>query len=191
MLQPQQWVANYGDYLFSIAVLKTNNQMVSEDLVQETFLSGIKAMGGFKGESSEKTWLTRILNNKIIDYYRKKDVLKNTDSYLIETEQPFYNHFFESDKKILGHWTASANPKDWGTDAEQALLNKEFNSILEDCMSKMPPKLAPVFIAKFIDDDGAEKICKDFNISSSNYWVILHRTKIIMRKCLETNWFNK
>ena len=32
----------------------------------------IKNKDSFKGNSSEKTWLTSILKNKIIDYYRKK-----------------------------------------------------------------------------------------------------------------------
>jgi RNA polymerase sigma-70 factor (TIGR02943 family) len=191
MLQPQQWVANYGDYLFSIAVLKTNNKEVAEDLVQDTFLSAIKAMNGFKGESNEKTWLTAILNNKIIDYYRKKDVLKNADSYLIETEQPFYGNFFESETGTWGHWVKAAQPQAWDKHADQALTNADFYKILELCMSKIPTKLTPIFLAKFIDEEDSEKICKDFDISSSNYWVIIHRTKMVMRKCLETNWFKK
>ncbi len=90
-LNPEIWLSNYGDYLFSVAMLKTNNREVAEDLIQESFLSAYKSRDLFRGDSSEKTWLISILNNKIIDYYRKKDVLKNTSEYLINTEQERYS----------------------------------------------------------------------------------------------------
>lgn len=191
MPDPKQWLQNYGDYLYSIALLKTNDTETAEDLVQDTFLSAIKAFSAFKGESSEKTWLTAILNNKIVDYYRKKDVLKNADNYLIETDQSFYGSFFEPDNGSDGHWTKTAGPEHWNISSDETLTRNDFYKILDYCIGKMPAKLAPVFIAKFIDEEGSEKICKDFNISSSNYWVIIHRSKILMRKCLETNWFKK
>ncbi len=126
MPDPKQWLHNYGDYLYSIAVLKTNDKETAEDLVQETFLSAIKALPGFKGESNEKTWLTAILNNKIIDYYRKKDVLKNADSYLIETDQSFYGSFFEPDNSSSGHWTKTANPEPWNmsTDVRISIFHR-------------------------------------------------------------------
>ena len=70
-LEPSSWVTSFGDYLFSYALLKVGKREIAEDLVQEAFISAIKAKDTFKGDSSEKTWLTAILNNKIIDHYRK------------------------------------------------------------------------------------------------------------------------
>lgn len=188
---PHKWVENYGDYLFSIALLKTSQKETAEDMVQETFVSAVKALPGFKGESNEKTWLTTILNNKIIDYYRKKDILKNADSYLQETEQSFNSNFFETSAAPYGHWTKEAAPGQWAADADELIMKADFYRVFEYCINKMPPKLVPVFLAKFIDEKNAEEICKELNISSSNYWVIIHRCKILMRKCLETNWFKK
>ena len=104
MINPKEWVSKYGDYLFSIALLKTNNKETAEDLVQDTFASAIKAKELFRGDSSEKTWLVSILNNKIIDFYKKKDILKNTDEYLTDTEQSFDAIFFESDYYSKAHW---------------------------------------------------------------------------------------
>lgn len=185
---PSSWVERFGDVLFSIALLKTNNRETAEDLVQDTFLSAIRALDNFKGESSEKTWLISILNNKIIDYYRKKDPLKNTEQYLQETEQSFSDNFFENDGKWAGHWLSEAMPKAWSAHADEDIIQADFYRILEMCIAKMPPKLATIFISKYIDENDAEKICKDFEISSSNYWVMIHRSKILMRSCLENNW---
>ena len=41
---------------------------------------------------------------------------------------------------------------------------------------------------KYLDDMDSEEICKELNISSSNYWVLLHRAKVQLRSCIEVNW---
>lgn len=187
-LNPEKWLANYGDYLFSIAVLKTNNREVAEDLIQETFLSAYQYKDSFRGDSSEKTWLVSILNNKIIDYYRKKDILKNTTEYLTDTDQRFNESFFDTTLFSDAHWSKKAQPENWGSTADETMIKKDFHQILEKCISKLPSKVTPVFIAKYMDDKDSETICKEFGITSSNYWVIVHRAKLLMRTCLEKNW---
>jgi len=149
-------------------------------------VSALKAKDSFRKESSEKTWLVSILNNKIIDHYRKKDVLKNADSYLSETESSFSAHFFD---QATGHWLVDTGPVSWTEQADKKVDRNEFYRILQYCVEKMPSKLVPVFLAKFLEEDDSEKICKDLKITPSNYWVIIHRAKVLMRSCLEKNWF--
>ena len=185
ILNPEKWVKSYADYLYSLALIKVSNKETAEDLVQETFLSALKAKSSFKNESSEKTWLTSILKNKIIDYYRKKDVLKDVSNYILDTETSFDEHFFN---KSDGHWLDDATPMAWKEFADAKVNGKEFNKILQYCIQKMPVKLVPVFVAKFLHDAESEFICKEFNITSSNYWVIIHRAKVLIRSCLEKNW---
>lgn len=187
-LLPSKWLQLYGDFLFSLALLKTGNKELAEDLVQETFLAAIKAKETFRGNSTEKTWLVAILKNKIVDHYRKKNVLKRADDYLTTTEQSFHNSFFSSEESSFGHWTKEASPLDWKNGADAAVNSKEFYKILQECIDKLPPKLVPVFLARFIDEEDAEMICKEFDLSPSNYWVIVHRAKVLMRSCLEKNW---
>lgn len=186
ILNPAEWVTSLGDYLFSYAYMKVGDRATAEDLVQETFVSGIRSVDTFKGESSEKTWLVAILKNKIIDHYRKKDVLRNATEYVAETDFDFTKNFFDTNN---GHWLAPASPSSWAASADSSMESEEFEKTLQLCIHKMPSKLIPVFIAKFIDDEEPEIICKVYGISSSNYWVILHRAKVLIRSCLEKNWF--
>ncbi len=52
----------HGRYLFGVAHALTGNAPDAEDLVQETLVG---ALGGrFRGESSVRTWLVRILTNQ-------------------------------------------------------------------------------------------------------------------------------
>ncbi len=90
-LEPDKWVERFADYLFRYAFSRVNDQTVAEDLVQETFLSAWKARERFEGRSTEKTWLSSILKNKIIDHYRKTLVKSEEISGKKETPISFFS----------------------------------------------------------------------------------------------------
>ena len=68
---PSAWVDLHGDVLYRYAVFRVKDPGVAEDLVQETFLSALRASASFKNESSQRTWLVGILKHKIVDHFRK------------------------------------------------------------------------------------------------------------------------
>ena len=68
---PEGWVDKYGDYLYRFALVRVDSPEAAEDLVQETFLAALKAAPSFAGRSSERTWLTGILKNKMVDRLRQ------------------------------------------------------------------------------------------------------------------------
>jgi RNA polymerase sigma-70 factor (TIGR02943 family) len=182
ILNPNQWISNYADALYSYTLPRVNDSTLAEDIVQETFLSAWKARDSFKGEASEKSWLYTICKNKIIDYYRKKakDIVQpmsgndHTDSYFDEAE----------------HWTAEDKPGDWGIDYQQTTDNKEFYKILNACKKKLQELQQSVFVMKYMEDLNSDEICKALGITPSNYWVLIHRAKLQLRSCLEKNWIN-
>lgn len=177
---------SYGDYLFSYCMHRVNHRETAEDLVQETFISAFRSRESFKGQSTEVTWLTAILKNKIVDHYRKKDILKDATEYLGKTDGDFTKNFFDP---ADGHWLRDTAPQPWSDSADAGIDQAEFEEVLRNCVGKMPSKLVPVFVSRFFHDEDSETICKVHNISPSNYWVIIHRAKIVIRACLEKNWF--
>jgi RNA polymerase sigma-70 factor (ECF subfamily) len=188
-LSPDEWVARYADYLLNIAMYKVSDLNLAKDLVQETFLSALKGKEGFQGLSSEKTWLTSILSNKIADHYRKKKSGHPVEEYLSVTSHGFNNSFFDSSEDKTGHMHRSMMASDWGYDADRKINEKEFSGILADCISGIPPKISGIFLSKYFEEKKAGEICNEFNITTSNYWVIIHRAKLLLRQCLEKNWF--
>jgi RNA polymerase sigma-70 factor (TIGR02943 family) len=185
MLEPKNWLKKYGDYLYNFAKIRVRNDEIAEDLVQDSFLSALKAQASYKGEAHEKTWLTAILKNKIIDHYRKNSLAIANDTYLHKTEDSFEGSFFINQGEAKGWMKPEAYIKDWAPQPDQMLENKDLQNSITLCLEKLPSKLAPVFISKYVDHTEPEDICKAFGISSSNYWVILHRAKILLRACLE------
>jgi RNA polymerase sigma-70 factor (TIGR02943 family) len=182
-LDHNSWVDNYADYLYAIAFYKVGKKEEAEDLVQETFLSAYKNRDSFRGDASEKTWLTAILKNKIIDYYRKPKVTDSFSSYLDKTEASFDNSFFTAHN--YGRWTEDIKENFFSTASDNYLLGKEFQHFLGICLEKMPAKLRSIFVSKYIDDEKTENICKEHAITTSNYWVIIFRSKTLLRSCLE------
>jgi len=183
VLSYNTWADKYTDYLFSFAYYKVGKKEEAEDLVQETFLSAYKGRETYTGAASEKTWLMAILKNKIVDYYRKPKITDSFSSYLDQTEESFENCFFDQDN--YGRWSEKVEGNYFSKAADGYLISKEFQKFLGICLEKMPAKLKAVFVSKYIEDEKTENICKEHEISPSNYWVIIFRSKTILRTCLE------
>lgn len=179
ILAPQLWVDNYADFLYKYAVVRVNDDEIAKDLLQETFFAALKGISNFKGESSERTWLVAILKHKIIDHYRKTANLRSK-SVSSATE----NEFFEEDN---GHWNKEKRPADFSPVTDE-LQQKEFTAVLKNCIKKMPALWSAVFTMKHIDEEETEDILKQLSISSANFWVIIHRSKLNLRACLQKNW---
>lgn len=180
-LNPTKWIDNYSDYLFRYTIIRINNHEVSKDLVQETFFSGLKSAKNFEGKATERTWLISILKRKIIDHYRKINSKKGQ----AEVRMNFYN-----DGENEGDWIEERAPQSWGNEVEKKIENKELQHQIDLCVDKLPQKYAMVFRMKTIQEIDTQVICKELSISSSNLWVIIHRARMQLRKCLEDNWFN-
>lgn len=187
-LEPEHWIDRYSDILFNYTLTRINKREVAEDLVQETFLSALKGKNSFLGNASEKTWLIAILKRKIIDYYRKKSTQNELSVFDKDTKDDFMNHFFDKEGLSNGHWTGTAEPAGFRKDFETGVESDEFNSILKNCLGKLPEKANAVFVLKNMEDLTTEEICKELGISASNYWVLMHRAKLQLRECIEKNW---
>lgn len=180
-LNPELWVQEHADYLYNYALYKVSNVEVAEDLVQETFIAGLKGADAFQGNSSERTWLFSILKRKVIDHYRRESARKNTTS--MDYVSPF-NKSGNYEK----HWSDDGAPGKWDIDTSNSLELDEFQQIMALCMSLLPEKWRDVFHLKMMEDCTAEEICKDLDITSSNLWVLIHRAKLKLRECIEKNW---
>ena len=180
ILNPEKWVTLHADYLFNYTISRINNHDLAKDLVQDTFFAGLKAKDNFQGKANERTWLISILKRKIIDHYRKINSAKGK----AEVKMNFY-----SDGEREGEWIEERVPNSWGTDFEKSIENDELSVVLEKCIDNLPEKYAMVFRMKTMQHFETEEICKELEITSSNLWVIIHRARTQLRKCMEDNWF--
>ncbi len=171
------WIADYSDTFYDYLCNRVMDQNTAKDILQETFIAAWKNSEKFQSKSKEKTWLFSILKNKLIDHYRAQS---RTHQFVSS------NYFFDE----VDHWTEIAAPKNWSP-TEDFIDNKEFYAVLRKCTIKLTPLQQQTFTMKYLDDLDAEIICKVLKITSSNYWVLIHRSKLELQACLTQNWFCK
>ncbi|MBA3899036.1 MAG: sigma-70 family RNA polymerase sigma factor [Bacteroidetes bacterium] len=180
----KEWVEEFSDELYKWAFHKTSDVETSRDLVQDTFLAAVKSYDKFEGKSSPKTWLFSILNNKIADYYRKEYkqiIIRESDLMKKESEHSFFSQ--------SGCWKEPQRPASWPIEDESLLDDKGFKIQLASCLQALPPAWNKAIKMKYLSDVDGKDICQEIGISKTNYWQILHRAKLQLRKCLEVNWF--
>ncbi|MNK28889.1 RNA polymerase sigma factor SigM [compost metagenome] len=184
LVNPREWISNYADYLYSYALIRISDEEQARDLVQETFLAALESLSRFEAKSSEKTWLTAILKNKIIDFYRKKSsgLSARTDELKQEDDQ---QDFFDPED---GHWNKEHRSAEFTAATENPMQEKEFQRTLKGCMKKLPGLWYAVFSMKHLDEESTEVICTALKVSPSNFWVIIHRSKLSLRACLQKYW---
>ena len=181
---PGRLLDEHGDYLFSFAMSRLRNVDAAEDAVQETLLAAIRTGNTFAGQSSVRTWLVGILKHKIIDYFRKSQ-RERAMSELSDEDDDLLNQSFDR----VGHW-ASGVP-DWKANPQKLLEDKQFMSALRDCLSKLPGRLADVFVLREMDGLDCDEVCRQLGITETNLYATLHRARFRLRKCIEINWLNR
>jgi len=179
-LNPNKWIDLYADYLFNYTITRIDNAELAKDIVQETFFSALKSMKNYRGDASERTWLVSILKRKIIDQYRKMNSKKGKAEIRV-------NFYEEGDKK--GSWLEECVPQQWGNEAEINIESRELGAAINKCVEALPNKYKSVFKMKTMNNIDTEEICNELEISSSNLWVIIHRARLQLRKCMEESWF--
>ncbi|MFY0713861.1 sigma-70 family RNA polymerase sigma factor [Seonamhaeicola sp. NFXS20] len=178
-INPNTWIDLYSDYLYNYTITRVSDKEVAQDLVQDTFLAGLKSMKNFKGEASERTWLISILKRKIIDHYRKINSNKGKAEVRINYK----------DDETEGDWLEERVADPYDKTAEDTMQNSELGEAIYNCLDKLPKKQAEIFKMKTIQGFETEVICNELNITASNLWVIIHRARTAMASCLKENWF--
>ncbi len=185
-LNPESWVDEHGDYLYSYALMRLRHRELAEEIVQETFLAALKACHNFAGQSSERTWLVGILKHKIVDHFRRTSRERPVADFETGAHE---DDLFQPSGKWVDHWTSEGAPREWANDPSQWAEQQEFWEIFQHCLSQLPPRLAEAFTLREIDSLRSEEICEILKISSNNLWVMLHRARALLRRSLEVNWF--
>ncbi len=180
-LQPDQWDNSHRDYLLSVAIARLRNRALAEDLVQDTFLAAWKARSSFQGKSAERTWLTRILMNKIADHYRRMARRPSVNLSQFDGDQ--------TDEEILDNLHLASEGADARDPAPSlAAEHSEFLDHLERALDRIPSQSAEAFRMREIQGLSTDDIVQRLDITPNHLWVLIHRAKKSLRRELESLW---
>ena len=170
-------------YLLRYATLQLRDAHAAEDAVQETLLAALAGEASFAGRSNLRTWLTGILKHKVVDAVRRMSRETALGAGDEEGASEFDALFDQR-----GHWIEM--PQAW-PDPDACLDQKQFFKVLEECLARLPAKTSRAFMMREHMGFETGDICKELAITPTHCWVLLHRARLALRLCLETNWFGK
>lgn len=163
----KNWVDMYRESLFTWAISKTKSKELSEDLVQDTFIVAFNSFDKFENKSNPKTWLITILNNKIIDYYRKSNSL-----VFLNFSNEDYEFMHNYNDTILEYWETE----------DQYKSDEILKANVIKCLNDLPLKWNLALTYKYLTNKNTSQICEELDISIANYWQIVHRAKLMLKK---------
>ncbi len=140
---------------------KVNNEDDVEDIVQEALMTIIKEFNKVEIRTSFSAWSYKVLDNKFLGFLQKKGRHAAKENNI--TDQFLANL---SDKRTIDH---------------------ELRRKIIDCMQKLVEnnlrgaRIINLYHQGFTTDE----ICERMNISTSNYYSILFRTRSQLEKCLK------
>jgi RNA polymerase sigma factor (sigma-70 family) len=127
-----------------------------------------------------------------------------------EVAEDLVQETFMAAVQSFGKFEEKSNPKTWlfailnnkindhhrnnfrrPTINEETFLNKFFDQNEDWKAEERPDNWFSAVQLKYLEEKNGELICQELGITPTNFWQILHRAKLQLRKCLETNWFKK
>jgi len=171
--------------MLRFATLQLSDAHLAEDAVQEALIGAFKSANRFGGRAALKTWVFAILKNKIADVLRQRQRMHEADRVLhAHEEDEDLRELFD----VRGFWRADERPAEWGN-PDQDMHSTQFWRIFEACLDHLPNQQARIFMMREFIELETPEICETVGITVSNLNVMLHRTRLRLRECLENNWF--
>ncbi|TSA45278.1 sigma-70 family RNA polymerase sigma factor [bacterium] len=168
----EELVKKYLKPIYNFLYRLTNNQVVAEDLAQDTFLKVWKNIRRFDQSRSFKTWIFTIAKNTAFDYFKKKK------------ELPFSTFTDEEGESWL------ENIADENILPGEILERKNIAEELEEILKKLPVHYRTILLLHYKEDfslhEIAEILSEPYNTVKSRHQRALSKLKkaILSDECV-------
>ncbi|MER1999364.1 MAG: sigma-70 family RNA polymerase sigma factor [Lysinibacillus sp.] len=152
----EEYIEQYGDYLYRIAFIYMKDQHAAEEVVQDVFMK-LYETRQFEGKSSLKTYLTRMTINTCYDYLRKWKARKNQLlDYVLKREHA----------------------------AEQVVLALQERDEIVESILKLPLKYREVILLYYYDDLTTAEVAALLKVPESTVGTRLQRARQKLKQIL-------
>ena len=155
--------------VYNVALKLLGDEDEAEDVLQETFLSAFKAIGGFEGRSQLSTWLYRIAYNASLMRLRKR---KRMTTFSLDQPPAGANDEGE---------TLSRHLVDWSAVPDEQLLTAEARLEMDRAISELPDTLRSVFVLRDIQGLSGAETASVLGITVQAVKTRLHRARLWLR----------
>ena len=163
----------YERRVYSLALRMLRQEQDAEDVTQQTFLSALENLNGFRGDASFATWLLRIATHAALKVIRKR---KGLDTISLEA----------ATEETDGYDTVP-HPEyitDWRQSPEELVRRNETQRLLDDALAKLDEKHRLVFLLRDVEGLSVKETAGALGLSEANTKVRLLRARLQLREQL-------
>jgi len=165
--------ARHEQRVYSLAMRMLRQEQDAEDVTQQTFLSALENLDGFRGEASFSTWLLRIATHAALKIIRKR---KGLDSVSLEAATEERDSF-----------DAVPHPEyiaDWRQSPEELVHQNEIHRLLDEALAKLDEKHRLIFLLRDVEGFSIQETAGALGLSEANVKVRLLRARLQLREHL-------
>jgi len=161
-------VKNHEQTVYNFSFKICRDREKAENIMQETFLSMVKHLNQFDGNSRLSTWLYRIVSNHCLMQARKE---KN--KYFVSLN----DNDDEDSELYVDKYVA-----DWSRIPNSVAENNELKAILDNAIDKLAPDYRLVFLLRDVEGLSTEETAQATDLSIPAVKSRLHRARAFLRK---------
>jgi RNA polymerase sigma-70 factor (ECF subfamily) len=165
-------VRQYQTPMLRLARSMVNNEAVAEEAVQDTWISVVKGIERFEARSSLKTWLFRILVNRVRSAHAGESRRRANRGPSVDPA------FFDSS----GQWIQPVIA--WDDDVDDRLIAASVAPALRTALDRLPSRQRAVVLLRDVEGLSSEEASEVLGVGSGNQRVLLHRGRAGLRGML-------
>jgi RNA polymerase sigma-70 factor, ECF subfamily len=159
--------------VYSLAFRMLRQEQDAEDVTQQTFLSALENLKGFRGEASFSTWLLRIATHAALKVIRKRKGLETVS--LEEATEGTDNLDTVPHPEYIADWRQSP---------EELVHRNETRRLLDDALAQLQEKHRLVFLLRDVEGLSVKETAEALGVSEANTKVRLLRARLQLRELL-------
>lgn len=163
-------VSRYMEKIYNLAYRITRDHYKSEDVLQEVYMTLIKKLHTFRGDSKFSSWLYRVTANASFMLLRSEKKYEHDLS--LEDYVPYDNK---------GTLMGRIHHKDWSIRPDIVIYVKEALEILEKAVDELPEVYRVVFYLRDIEGLTNEEVSQVLEISVPAVKSRIHRSRLYIR----------
>jgi len=166
-------IGRHEQKVYSLARRMVRQEQDAEDIAQQTFLSALEHLEGFRGEASFGTWLLHITTHAALKVIRKRKGLAAV-SLEAATEGTDSSHSIPHPEFIA----------DWRDSPEQLVLRHETQQLLDEALGQLDDKHRLVFLLRDVQGLSIKETAAALDLTEANTKVRLLRARLQLRERL-------
>jgi RNA polymerase sigma-70 factor (ECF subfamily) len=169
----EELINRHERQVYTLALRIVQKTHDAEDATQQTFLSALENLRGFREEASFATWLYRIATHAALKVIRKRQGL-DTVSLDAAAEA-------DERRETVPHPEFIA---DWRQSPEHLVQQNETRRLLEEALAELDEKHRLVFLLRDVEGLSVKETAEALGLSEANVKVRLLRARLQLRERL-------